>query len=105
MCFGASARQAASVWLANSRVGERIRTVEPFFCLIPRFWSIGSKKAAVLPVPVIASGGGGTMQHFVDVFNNGKADAALAASIFHFKEIAIPELKGYLQEHQIAIRI
>jgi len=66
---------------------------------------ITKQLAAALPVPVIASGGGGTMQHFVDVFNNGRADAALAASIFHFKEIAIPELKGYLQEHQIAIRI
>jgi len=58
-----------------------------------------------LPVPVIASGGGGTMQHFVDVFTQGKADAALAASIFHFKEIAIPELKHYLKNQQIAIRL
>jgi cyclase len=58
-----------------------------------------------LPVPVIASGGGGTMEHFVDVFKNGKADAALAASIFHFKEIAIPDLKGYLQENDITMRI
>lgn len=60
--------------------------------------------ATTLPVPVIASGGGGTMEHFVDVFNNAKADAALAASIFHFKEISIPELKGYLQEQKIHIR-
>lgn len=60
--------------------------------------------AEALPVPVIASGGGGSMQHFVDVFEQGKADAALAASIFHFKEISIPELKGYLQGKQIAIR-
>lgn len=60
--------------------------------------------ARTLPVPVIASGGGGTMQHFVDVFTEGKADAALAASIFHFKEIAIPELKHYLTDHGIAIR-
>jgi cyclase len=58
-----------------------------------------------LPVPVIASGGGGAMEHFVDVFKNGKADAALAASIFHFKEIAIPDLKGYLQENDITMRI
>lgn len=58
-----------------------------------------------LPVPVIASGGGGTMQHFVDVFTQGKADAALAASIFHFKEIAIPELKTYLKNHEIIVRI
>jgi cyclase len=57
-----------------------------------------------LPVPVIASGGGGTMQHFVDVFENGKADAALAASIFHFKEVAIPELKSFLQRKHINVR-
>ncbi len=60
--------------------------------------------ADALPVPVIASGGGGTMQHFVDVFTEGKADAALAASIFHFKEIAIPDLKQYLYEKGIVIR-
>ncbi len=58
-----------------------------------------------LPVPVIASGGGGTLSHFLDVFEQGKADAALAASVFHFNEIPIPELKGYLREHQIAVRI
>jgi len=60
--------------------------------------------AGSLPVPVIASGGGGTMEHFVDVLGEGQADAALAASIFHFKEITIPELKGYLQGQQIAVR-
>ena len=58
-----------------------------------------------LPVPVIASGGGGTMQHFAEVFEKGKADAALAASVFHFKEIAIPDLKRYLQRREIAVRI
>ena len=56
-------------------------------------------------VPVIASGGAGTMEHFIDVFEQGKADAALAASIFHYKEIGIPELKCYLKEHGVAIRI
>jgi cyclase len=61
--------------------------------------------AAGLPVPVIASGGGGTLQHFADVFREGKADAALAASIFHFKEIAIPELKQYLKANNIEVRI
>ncbi len=55
-------------------------------------------------VPVIASGGGGKMEHFTDVFQQAGADAALAASIFHFKEIAIPELKGYLHEQGINIR-
>jgi imidazole glycerol-phosphate synthase subunit HisF len=57
-----------------------------------------------LPVPVIASGGGGTMQHFVDVFRDAGADAALAASIFHFKEIAIPDLKKYLDQNNIRVR-
>jgi len=56
-------------------------------------------------VPVIASGGAGTMQHFVDVFSKGKADAALAASIFHYNEIAIPELKNYLKDNNIEVRI
>lgn len=58
-----------------------------------------------LPVPVIASGGGGSMQHFVTVFEEGKADAALAASIFHFKEISIPELKQYLFSKAIEVRM
>lgn len=56
-------------------------------------------------VPVIASGGAGTMQHFADVFLQGKADAALAASVFHYKEIGIPELKHYLKEKNIDVRI
>ncbi|MCC7526797.1 MAG: imidazole glycerol phosphate synthase subunit HisF [Chitinophagaceae bacterium] len=58
-----------------------------------------------LSVPVIASGGGGRMEHFVSVFNEGRADAALAASIFHFKEIAIPELKKYLLHNNIPVRV
>lgn len=61
--------------------------------------------ATTLPVPVIASGGGGTMQHFVDIFREGSADAALAASIFHFREIEIPELKTYLLKNNIDVRI
>lgn len=56
-------------------------------------------------VPVVASGGAGTMAHFVDIFNEGKADAALAASIFHYKEIGIPELKQYLKNEGIEVRI
>jgi cyclase len=57
-----------------------------------------------LSVPVIASGGGGTLEHFADVFIEAKADAALAASIFHFKEISIPELKRYLKQQKIMVR-
>lgn len=56
-------------------------------------------------VPVIASGGAGTVEHFLDVFVNGKADAALAASVFHFREIEIPALKKYLKDSGVAIRI
>lgn len=58
-----------------------------------------------LNIPIIASGGAGTEEHFVRVFNEGKADAALAASIFHFGEIPIPKLKKYLIEKKIAIRL
>jgi cyclase len=58
-----------------------------------------------LPIPVIASGGGGTMKHFRDVFVDGHADAALAASVFHFGEIPIPDLKQYLKQEGITIRL
>ena len=58
-----------------------------------------------LSIPVIASGGAGSMEHFKDVFENGKADAALAASIFHFHEIAIPDLKRYLADQNIPMRL
>ena len=57
-----------------------------------------------LGIPVIASGGAGRMNHFVEVFNEGRADAALAASIFHFREIGIRDLKDHLRNHHIAIR-
>lgn len=55
-------------------------------------------------IPVIASGGAGTRAHFVDAFAEGKADAALAASIFHFGEIPIPELKSYLKQEGVLVR-
>ena len=60
--------------------------------------------STAVSVPVIASGGAGNPEHFYDVFTAGKADAALAASIFHFGEIAIPHLKTYLSERGIAVR-
>ena len=60
--------------------------------------------AGQLSVPVIASGGAGCKEHFRDVFLQGKADAALAASVFHFGEIKIPELKSYLCGEGITIR-
>ena len=56
-------------------------------------------------IPIIASGGAGNKAHFSDAFKIGKADAALAASVFHFGEIPIPELKTYLQKQEIPIRL
>ena len=61
--------------------------------------------AKVAKIPIIASGGAGTMEHIKDSFKNGCADAALAASIFHFKEIDIMDLKRYLKQEGIAVRI
>ena len=58
-----------------------------------------------LDIPVIASGGAGRMEHFKEAFVEGKADAALAASVFHFGEIPIPDLKRYLKEEGIPVRL
>lgn len=59
----------------------------------------------LLNIPVIASGGAGKMEHFIDTFIIGKADAALAASIFHFGEIKVPDLKSFLHQKNINVRI
>ncbi len=59
----------------------------------------------MLPIPIIASGGAGTREHFAEVFREGKADAALAASVFHFGEIPIPDLKQYLKNEGIEVRL
>lgn len=61
--------------------------------------------STLVNIPIIASGGAGTVPHFVDVFTKGKSDAALAASIFHFEEISIPTLKSELKKNNIAVRI
>jgi len=66
---------------------------------------ITSTISSSVNIPVIASGGAGTMEHFKDVFLKGKADAALAASIFHFKEIEIVDLKRYLSNNNIKMRL
>ncbi len=66
---------------------------------------ITSKISNLVNVPVIASGGAGTMEHIKDAFTKGGADAALAASIFHFKEIDIMELKHYLHDNGIPVRL
>ena len=64
-----------------------------------------AKLHEMLSIPVIASGGAGTKEHFAEVFTLTGIDAALAASIFHYGEITIPELKTYLQQLDIPIRL
>jgi len=66
---------------------------------------ITKRLSETLPVPIIASGGAGNMKHFVEVFEKASADAALAASIFHFKEVAIPDLKLFLKKNHINVRL
>lgn len=63
-----------------------------------------SQLSQQLSIPIVASGGAGTMEHFRDVFTLGKADAALAASVFHFNEIKIADLKTYLNAEHINVR-
>lgn len=64
-----------------------------------------SHLGSLVNIPIIASGGAGTIQHFVDTFKNGKSDAALAASVFHFKEIEIIDLKKELKLNKIPVRL
>ncbi|WP_298535235.1 imidazole glycerol phosphate synthase subunit HisF [uncultured Algibacter sp.] len=64
-----------------------------------------SKLSDELNIPIIASGGAGNVQHFIDTFEKGKSDAALAASVFHFGEIPIPELKKDLKDNNIQVRL
>ncbi len=66
---------------------------------------LNSRIASVVNIPIIASGGAGTMQHMMEAFTKGDADAALAASIFHFREIDIMDLKRYLHDNNIPVRI
>jgi len=61
--------------------------------------------SGAVPIPVIASGGAGTFEHFVEVFSTGRADAALAASIFHYAEHSVSDLKQHLRERGIAVRV
>jgi imidazole glycerol-phosphate synthase subunit HisF len=64
-----------------------------------------AKLSQIVNIPIITSGGAGNMQHFVDAFIDGKADAALAASVFHFQEIEIPALKNELKKQNINVRL
>ena len=61
--------------------------------------------AEAVSIPVIASGGAGNLEHFKEALTDGKADAALAASLFHYKELEIREVKKYLREQGISVRM
>ena len=61
--------------------------------------------AEAVNIPVIASGGAGTLEHFYDALTEGKADAALAASLFHYKELEIREVKEYLRGRGVSVRL
>ena len=64
-----------------------------------------AKLADQLSIPVIASGGAGTKEHFLDAFRKGKADAALAASVFHFGELSVRQVKEYMAAQGIPVRL
>ena len=64
-----------------------------------------AKLSEIVNIPIIASGGAGTREHFAETFINGKADAALAASVFHYQEIEIPALKQFLKNQNISVRL
>ena len=67
--------------------------------------SLTASVSSSVPIPVIASGGAGTFEHFHEVFTAGQADAALAASVFHFSEHVVSELKGFLRDRGIVVRL
>ena len=91
----AEARGAGEILLTSI---DRDGTREGFDCPLTAAVSRG------VSIPVIASGGAGTFQHFLDVFTSGYADAALAASIFHYSEHAVADLKRFLAEHSVPVR-
>ena len=64
-----------------------------------------SKISELVKIPVIASGGAGNLSHFKDALTTGKADAALAASLFHYKELEIKEVKEYLRDRGVSVRL
>jgi imidazole glycerol-phosphate synthase subunit HisF len=64
-----------------------------------------AKLSKIVNIPIIASGGAGTREHFAETFINGKADATLAASVFHYQEIEIPALKQFLKNQNISVRL
>jgi cyclase len=92
----AEARGAGEILLTSI---DRDGTKVGFDCVM------NAAVSSAVSIPVIASGGAGTLDHFVDVFTRGRADAALAASIFHYAETRVRSLKQHLQQRGIPVRL
>jgi cyclase len=92
----AESRGAGEILLTSI---DRDGTREGFEC------ALTSDVSGAVSIPVIASGGAGTFEHFLEVFTKGRADAALAASVFHYSEHAVSELKQYLAANSIPVRL
>ena len=92
----AESRGAGEILLTSI---DRDGTREGFDC------ELTAAVSSAVSIPVIASGGAGTFQHFLDVFTAGQADAALAASVFHYSEHAVSELKQFLAASGIPVRL
>ena len=78
-----------------------LKVQAPTKATIKPIWRLISQNVSI---PVIASGGAGTKEHFYDALTDGCADAALAASLFHFKELEIMDLKNYLADRGVSVR-
>lgn len=127
MVVAIDARQVGDKWVVHTHGGSRATELE-LFSWAKRVQDLGAGEILftsmdhdgtkngfavdallqlneLLTIPVIASGGAGNKEHFKEVFEKGQADAALAASVFHFGEIPIPELKQYLSQQNIEMRI
>lgn len=126
MVVAIDARQVDGQWLVHTHGGTKPTELE-LFSWAKRMQDLGAgeilftsmdndgtkagfacealaQMSDILSIPVIASGGAGSMEDFAEVFTTGKADAGLAASIFHFNEIPIPQLKAYLKDQGLPIR-
>jgi cyclase len=102
-------------WLDAVEWAKRVESLGAGEILLTSMDADGTKKgydielcravASAVSIPVIASGGAGTMEHFYEVFTQTNVDASLAASLFHFKEVSIPELKAYLKNKGVHVRL
>ena len=106
MVFSAIRTISPVVKVFYGRGGPEVTTGKPFYDGTKAGYDIELTRqiAENVSIPVIASGGAGTKEHFYEALTDGKADAALAASLFHYKELEIMDLKNYLADKGIPVR-